>query len=161
MPDWREDVKERFRVNYDSVSGVFRLLDLWHESVVSLPLDTTIPDDSPAMKILSTLEVNSLLNKLKQMGWLDKMFGPGEQIATTSMYPKKDIKEIAIENVTRVVELSADNGVSKEAILAIEKIANEIKSIIANQEMSELSGENPELQQEVIKKGPGRPRKET
>lgn len=153
-PDWREDVKERFRVSYSSETGVFRILDLWHDSVVSLPLEATIPDDSPAMKVISTLEVNALLGKLKQMGWLDKMFGQGEQVA--SIYSKKDVKEIAIENVTKVVELAADCGISKSAIEAIEKIVNEVN--IFKEQV--FSGENIVPGNIEIKRKVGRPRKE-
>ena len=160
MSDYTQEIPERFRIHYDSSSGVFRILDLWAEDIKNLPPDATIPDNSPAMKILSSTEVNALLGKLKQMGWLEKMFGQqGEQ--ATSIYPKKDVKEIAIENVTKVVELAADFGVSKSAIEAIEKIVNKDSNFIRL--LNEDSKGSPELSSpiiEPIKRGPGRPRKE-
>lgn len=151
MPDWREDVKERFRVNYDPVAGVFRLLDMWQDSVVSLPLDATIPDDSPAMKILSAIEVNALLGKLKQMGWIDKMFGQDKSVTPISL--RKEVKEIAIENITRIVELAADCGVSKSAILSISDIVNEVVN-----KFDTLLEDDSTINVEP-KRGPGRPRK--
>jgi len=166
--DYTQEIPERFRIHYDGGSGVFRILDLWAEDVKNLPPDAAIPDNSPALKTLSTLEINALLGKLKQMGWIDKMFGQGEQ--TTSIYPKKDIKEIAIENIEKIVELSADQGVTKEAILSIKEIVNnlgnngefEVKLDYSKDKIRDVDVKgNPELDNIIpIKRGPGRPRKE-
>ena len=162
MADWHEDIKERFRVNYDSTVGVFRILDLWNESVVSLPIDATIPDDSPAVKTLSTLEINALLGKLKQMGWIEKMFGQGE--ATTPISSRKEIKEVAIENITKIVELAADAGISKEAIGSIREVANATKekyeTTIDSDAIKDLGKMSEDIIDIVGKKKVGRPRKE-
>ena len=71
-PDWKNEIGDRFRVSYDKITNTFRILDLWDESVRNLPLDSEVPDNSPAIKIISILELNSLLSMLDKMGWLEK-----------------------------------------------------------------------------------------
>ena len=174
MPDWEQEVKERFRVLYEKETGSFRICDLWDPTVKSLPLDATIPNDSPAIKTLSSAEVNALLGKLNELGWLDqfKKFAGNVEMKELSQRGK-EIKQVAIENVTKVVELAADNGVSREAIAAIEKIANEINRsqdsllVIKDKEIkgSPEKEKVPEMKIEdfvksdEVKRGPGRPKK--
>ena len=172
MADWTQEVRERYRINYDKEGGVFRLLDLWDPTVKSLPLEATIPNDSTAIKTLSSSEVNALLGKLNELGWLDqfKKFAGNVEIKELSQQGK-EIKQIAIENVTKVVELAADNGVSREAIAAIEKIANEINRsqdslpIIRDTKGTPEKEKVPEMKiedfvkSEEVKRGPGRPKK--
>jgi hypothetical protein len=120
MADWKEESSAQHRVTYDKVSGSFRILNLWDESVRNLPIDAEIPENSSAMKTLSALEVNALLGKVNEMGWIKKIFGDqvSENSSETSE-PRKSIQEIAITNVFEVAKLGGDESVAKEAISAI------------------------------------------
>ena len=127
MADYKEEVPERFRINYNKLSGAFYILDMHNESVRNLPPDATIPEDSPAMKVLSGLEVNALLGELNKMGWIEKLFGARtEQAAVTPRVYQKTTNEIAIENITAIIQSGKDESVSKEAIMAIREIVAKI-----------------------------------
>ena len=72
--DFEKIIPERFRIHYDSKTGVWRLLDTWHQQIKNISdLSISVPDDSPAMKILSDLELNSLIAHLDKIGWLDQI----------------------------------------------------------------------------------------
>ena len=122
--DWKETVPERYRVGYDK--GIFRILDCWHDTVRNInDFNLEIPDDSPALTIITTEEVNALIGKLTEMGWLDKMI-PSDKTEQTSA--KIDIREIAIDSITKLGLASMDAKVedgtlAKEAIMAIKGIA--------------------------------------
>jgi hypothetical protein len=125
--DYTKEVPERYRINFNRLQGAFYILDMWHETVKNLPDGADVPIDSPAMKIISALEVNALLGVLKDMGWLDKIVGldkiggPGESISYS-----KTLQETSIENITAIVQAAKDESVAKEAISAIRDIVTKI-----------------------------------
>ncbi len=127
MPDYKEEIQEQFRVSYNKVNGAFYVLDLWNPAVVNLPPDADIPENSPALKVISALEINALLGKLKEMGWLDKFITGGAE-PTNNIVDRpirKSLAEIAIENVAQIsVEKGVDNMVIQQAINAIREIVN-------------------------------------
>ena len=125
--DYKEEVPERYRISFNRLQGAFYILDLWHESVHNLPPDSDIPTDSPAMKIITSLEVNALLGELKKMGWLDKLFVNSEAPSASLPRPsQKSIQEISIENITSIVQADKDPSTTKEALLAIREIMNKL-----------------------------------
>ena len=136
--DWKDKIPERYRIFYDRVSGSFKILDTWHESVMNLPdLTGEIPDDSQAVKILNTLEVNALVGELGRMGWLNKFLpekseAQGINIANIAPSPKsKTVQEIAIEKIADIVKstsnsVGADEAVSKEGISAIRDLVKSV-----------------------------------
>jgi hypothetical protein len=72
--NYKELIPERFRVAYDQNSGAWRILDLWHPQVANIAdLTEDIPDTSPALKTISDLEMNAIIAKLDEMGWLEKI----------------------------------------------------------------------------------------
>jgi hypothetical protein len=74
MADFRELVPERFKARYDSKSDSWYVLDTWHPQIMNLPnLDEDIPENSPAIKIISGTELNALLAEMKRLGHLDKI----------------------------------------------------------------------------------------
>ena len=72
--DFQVIVPERFRVAYDQNSGVWRVLDTWHPQISAISDFTQdVPDNSPAVKIISDLEMNAIISKIDSMGWLEKI----------------------------------------------------------------------------------------
>jgi len=131
--DWEKIIPERYRISYDRATGSFRILDTWHESIKNLPdLDGEIPDNSLAVKILNTLEVNTLIGELGKMGWLDKFISDsGTKIMAAPIVKSKTIGEIAVDRIAEIVKdtaksVGADEAVSREGILAIREIAQKI-----------------------------------
>ena len=77
MSDLEELVPERFRVFFNQQNSLFRILDTWHPSIKNLKLEENpeLPEESPALKNLSSEEVNAIVGELIRLGWLDKMIG--------------------------------------------------------------------------------------
>jgi hypothetical protein len=122
--DYKVSIPERYRVTYSKVDGSFHILDTWHDDVKNIDIDAEIPLDSLALKVISSLEINALLGKLKEMDWLSK-FTSTEQ--TVTKIPLKTLIEIAIENIEKISSgtaqaVGADESVAKEAIAAIREV---------------------------------------
>jgi hypothetical protein len=72
--DFKEVIPERFRAKYDSKNDTWYILDTWNPQIMNLPnLDEDIPDNSPAIKIISGTELNAVLAEMKKIGHLDKI----------------------------------------------------------------------------------------
>lgn len=72
--DFKEIVPERFKARHDKKTDCFYVLDTWHPQVMNLPnLEEDIPEESPAMKVLSGAEINSIIAEMKRIGYLDKI----------------------------------------------------------------------------------------
>jgi len=133
--DLQELVPGRFLVRYDKTLNAFRILDTWHDSIKNLNLEENpaIPDESPALKTLSTEEVNALVGELIKLGWLDKMISAksGAQEFQQSAPPIKGSRDLIVE---KIAEITLDDGnrqephssVSRDAILALKEIAAKI-----------------------------------
>ena len=66
--NYKELIKERFRARYDRVSDRWLILDTWHEQIQNISdLTQDVPDNHPAVKIVSGGEVNALIGELKKM----------------------------------------------------------------------------------------------
>ena len=128
MADYHEEVKEQYRVTYDQASGAFKILDMWADDIRNLPPDATVPDNTPAMKVVNSRELNALLGTVNKMGWIDKIFGPRGGVASNDSYyaTRKSIQEVSIENITAIIQADKDAGVTREGILAIREIINKV-----------------------------------
>jgi len=125
-----ESVPGRYVINYSKEGGIFRILDSWHSTIKNLKLEENpnIPDDSPAIKIISTEEVNALVGELIKLGWLDKMVS--SRTNTELLQPiqrSKTLTEIAVENIQKIVYSTekingADKDVAREAVVSIREI---------------------------------------
>lgn len=72
--DFKEIVPERFKARHDNKTDCFYILDTWHPQVMNLPnLEDDIPEESPAMKVLSSAEINAIISEMKRIGYLDRI----------------------------------------------------------------------------------------
>jgi hypothetical protein len=130
MADWKEESEIQYRVLYDQSTGAFSILDLWNNAVRNLPSDATVPEDSPALKKISSLEVNALLGKLNEMGWIEKLFGKSGSPSTSSS-PKQTTMEMAIEKIENIAcntskDIGVDSEVARDAIASIKEMVKEV-----------------------------------
>ena len=135
MSDLEELIPERFRVFFNQQNSLFRILDTWHPSIKNLKLEENpeLPEESPALKNLSSEEVNAIVGELIKLGWLDKMIGAKkEQVENVSLIHKsKSTVDIIVD---RIAEITLDDGekpephssVVKDAISALKEIASKI-----------------------------------
>jgi len=79
--NYKELIPERYRARYDRISDRWLILDTWHEQIQNIAdLTLDVPDNHPAIKIVSGGEVNALIGELKKIN----KFGPQEIIKETS-----------------------------------------------------------------------------
>ena len=135
MADLEELVPERFRVFFNQQNSLFRILDTWHPSIKNLKLEENpeLPEESPALKNLSSEEVNAIVGELIKLGWLDKMIGAKKEQSenVSPMHRSKSTTDIIVD---RIAEITLDDGekpephssVVKDAISALKEIASKL-----------------------------------
>jgi len=135
MADLEELVPERFRVFFNQQNSLFRILDTWHPSIKNLKLEENpeLPEESPALKNLSSEEVNAIVGELIRLGWLDKMIGAKKEQSenVSPMHKRKSTTDIIVD---RIAEITLDDGekpephssVVKDAISALKEIASKL-----------------------------------
>lgn len=99
--DFKEMIPERYRVKYDTAKDCFYVLDTWDPQIKNIAdLTHDIPENSPALKIITGTEMNAIIMILKKMGRLeDKIIKPNNNHSTINKdmpirfpYPKKKFK---------------------------------------------------------------------
>jgi len=135
MSDFEKLVPERFRVFFNQQNSLFRILDTWHPSIKNLKLEENpeLPEESPALKNLSSEEVNAIVGELIRLGWLDKMIGAKKEQSenVSPMHKSKSTTDIIVD---RIAEITLDDGekpephssVVKDAISALKEIASKL-----------------------------------
>tara|TARA_Y100000310_G_scaffold261163_1_gene270390 strand:- start:133 stop:540 length:408 start_codon:yes stop_codon:yes gene_type:complete len=135
MSDFEKLVPERFRVFFNQQNSLFRILDTWHPSIKNLKLEENpeLPEESPALKNLSSEEVNAIVGELIRLGWLDKMIGAKKEQSenVAPMHKSKTTTDVIVD---RIAEITLDDGekpephssVVKDAISALKEIASKL-----------------------------------
>lgn len=108
-----EGREKRYAVVYNPGTDVWRILDLWHESLTSLQdLEMEIPDDSPAMTVLPGMAVVALREEMERLGWMK----------SSKPEAVEDVQVVSIEDKEPELEEQGDASVEKYAIDSIVKI---------------------------------------
>jgi hypothetical protein len=135
MSDLEELIPERFRVFFNQQNSLFRILDTWHPSIKNLKLEENpeLPEESPALKNLSSEEVNAIVGELIRLGWLDKMIGTKKEQSEniSPIHKRKSTTDVIVD---RIAEITLDDGekpephssVVKDAISALKEIASKL-----------------------------------
>ena len=84
--------------------GTWRIVDLWHRELEGVNLEDDIPDDHPAIKILTEGEFLELINESKRLGMMQKMEESGEFSISSDAYDsvcsERDNLKLALEEYT-------------------------------------------------------------
>ena len=103
--DFEAIIPERYRAKYDPSKDCFYILDTWHPQIKNLPkLDDSIPEDSPALKIITGTEMNAILGEMKKIGYFDEIIKHkgNNDIIDNSMIEREDRILSAIERLIDV-----------------------------------------------------------
>jgi len=130
-----ELVPERYRVYFNKENNAFRILDTWHATIKNLNLEENpeLSDDSPALKTLSSEEINAVVRELIKIGWLDKIINSktGHEIVDATSHKTQSTTDHIID---KIAEVTLDDGqheephssVTKDAISALKEIASKL-----------------------------------
>ena len=66
--------------------GTWRVVDLWHKELEGVNLEDDIPDDHPAIKILTEGEFLELINESKRLGMMQKLEESGDFSISADAY---------------------------------------------------------------------------
>ena len=67
-------------------SGTWRIVDLWHKELEGVDLEDDIPDNHPAIKIVTEGEFLELINESKRLGMMQKMEESGDFSISANAY---------------------------------------------------------------------------
>jgi len=79
MGNMLRDRDQQFIAHRDEATHTWRLLDAWHETLGSYNVDDDVPDDSPAIKILTEGEFIVLIREAARIGILENAHLGGKE----------------------------------------------------------------------------------
>tara|TARA_B100001113_G_scaffold326860_1_gene300071 strand:+ start:241 stop:693 length:453 start_codon:yes stop_codon:yes gene_type:complete len=98
----------------DRVTNTWRILDTWHDSLKAMDVEDDIPDDSPAVTILTEGAFISLIREAARLGILENAaFGTGEA----------ELEAIILDKDQEITNLKQEL-VDQQAILNAEVVRN-------------------------------------
>jgi hypothetical protein len=103
--DFEKVIPERYRAKYDDLNDRWLVLDTWHPQIKNLPnLSEAIPEESPALKIITGTEMNAVLGEMMKIGHLDEIIKhQGKSgIIDNSMIEREERVLSAIERLINV-----------------------------------------------------------
>jgi len=93
---------------------------MWHPQIKNLPkLDESIPEDSPALKIITGTEMSALLGEMQKIGYLDKII---KVPAKESIMSESDVlarEKALIERMDTFIDLISNKEGKKREKKAI------------------------------------------
>ena len=67
------DGMEHYRAEFDDTGKIWRILDLWHQSLKGLTSEDDVPDESPAVTILTEGAFIALMKEAGSLGLLSSI----------------------------------------------------------------------------------------
>ena len=139
-------------------SGTWRIVDLWHKELEGVDLEDDIPDNHPAIKLVTEGEFLELINESKRLGMMQKMEESGDFSISADAYDsvceERDRLKMQLEEKTPTVSVSEADG-SESFQLANKKLDTLLKLSslgTLNEDLTKavlLLGGNTELNQET------------
>ena len=72
--DFEAMIPERYRAKYDTANDRWLVLDMWHPQIKNLPtLVESVPDTSPALKVVTGTEMNAIIEEMLTTGYFDRI----------------------------------------------------------------------------------------
>lgn len=129
-PDFAANEK-RYAVKYDTSTDVWRILDLWHESLTNISdIDQEMPDGHPAMVVLPGRAVISIMEEIERLGWQQKSV---KEVKEETKAEEANINEYEIPASPESI---VDNSLEMHAI---NKISDTILRIVGSKQVQKLN----------------------
>ena len=138
------DTDQQYVANKDD-KGTWRILDTWHDDLKHLDVEDDIPDESPAIIVLSEGQFIALVKEAGRLGILaNATFGTGEAELEAQMLDKdRDIqairedmlaKDLEIEKLQKRINATEDYVLKEKAMESILKLAamSDMSNLAAN-----------------------------
>ena len=124
----------------DTVTNTWRILDTWHESLKSMDVEDDVPDDSPAVTVITEGAFISLFREAARLGVLENAsFGADNEAYEIELQDREaTIRELRtqLEQKTMVVEAKPSLSESKAFKL---EIADRMMKLAGLDEVSDIS----------------------
>ena len=129
--------------------GTWRIVDLWHKELEGVNLEDDIPDDHPAIKILTEGEFLELINESKRLGMMQKLEESGDFSISADAYDsvcaERDNLKMALENGTEGTKVRA--GVAIEGSESFQLANKKLDTLL---KLSSLGTLNEDLTKAVL-----------
>tara|TARA_Y100000593_G_C4312404_1_gene339051 strand:+ start:2311 stop:2757 length:447 start_codon:yes stop_codon:yes gene_type:complete len=129
----------------DESSGLWRVLNTWHEDLKNLNADDDIPDDSEAVTTLSEGQFIALIKEAGRLGVLaNATFGTGEAELEAEILNKDQEIQKLHEKILKLEEEKSEvvrNASHTEDYELKEKAMNNILKLVSMQDVSNLSSQ--------------------
>ena len=113
---------QQYIANRDETTKTWRILDSWHESLSAYSVDDDVPDDSPAIKILSEGEFIVLVREAARIGILENA-----HLAADEKTPEGDFLFVNEEQSTKLLEMDKELVQYKSEIRRLETQNRELE----------------------------------
>ena len=127
--------------------GTWRIVDLWHKELEGVNLEDDIPDDHPAIKILTEGEFLELINESKRLGMMQKLEESGDFSISADAYDsvcaERDNLKMTLEEYSGGTKVGVDIDGSESFQLANKKLDTLLK-------LSSLGTLNEDLTKAVL-----------
>jgi len=113
---------QQYIANRDEDTKTWRILDTWHESLTGYDVDDDVPDDSPAIKILTEGEFIVLIREAARIGVLENA-----HLGTDEETPEGDFLLVNEEQSTKLLEMDKELVQYKSEINRLEARNRELE----------------------------------
>ena len=127
----------QYIANRDETTKTWRLLDSWHEALSAYSVDDDVPDDSPAIKILSEGEFIVLIREAARIGVLENANLGGQEadvdFGIISEEHESTVSEMEKEIVQYKTEISQLKAVNQDLSIKVQRSEGfELKEMAMN-----------------------------
>ena len=121
---------QQYVANHDEQTQTWRILDTWHDDLKHLDIEDEIPDDSPAVTILTEGGFIALIKEAGRLGVLQNasIGGTSPEYEEELAMKDQEIEELKtaknheIERLTKRMNTSEDYALKEKAMEAILKL---------------------------------------
>ena len=139
--------EQQYVASKDDETKTWRVLDTWHESLKTLQVEDEVPDDCPAVTILTEGAFIALVKEAARTGLLENAtFGTGEAEHEAALLDKAQevqklreemlTKDLEIEKLQKRINSTEDYVLKERAMESILKLAamSDVSNLTTNTE---------------------------